>query len=314
MGFFAAITIEADDVEIDLGGYEIRQSRDFYLRQRFFSIIELNNRIFVENEGVASLNYQKSDQPAGGPATVDSLVTPSHVVIKNGKLGRSSHAGIHGNSVVGLSIRNIHVYDFEVAGIQCNGCKDVKIERSEVGPGAQNVPVLATFSNARFLQFFTDRLIPHGFEREPMSEELLALFQGTMSFADRPLNSVTLESVFKRNSKAVDLYQRYFSQDVDLESISDEDKAILEEAKFVFENPFGLPDGSVQYGILLNRRGLPTTVSFLIVLHYCFLIILFRLGRQLLAGRPRVSWNSHPQRQDSRFVCQPNRGPLAHDR
>ncbi len=62
-------------------------------------------------------------------------------------------AGIHGNSIEGLQIENVHIYDFEVAGVQCNGCKHVSIKHTEVGPSATNVPTLATFSNSRFFDF-----------------------------------------------------------------------------------------------------------------------------------------------------------------
>ena len=105
-------------MEIDLNGFEIRQSDEFYLVQRFFNAIELNNKVFVDNEGVASLNYQKTDIPAGGPALAGSLVTPKNAAIKNGSIGKVSHAGIHGNSIEGLTITDVHIHGFEVAGIQ----------------------------------------------------------------------------------------------------------------------------------------------------------------------------------------------------
>lgn len=165
LGFFAAMTVETDKVEIDLGGYTIQQCQEFYLVQHFFNVIELNNRVFVSNEGVSSLNYQKTDKPVGGPAAGD-FITPNNVVIKNGSIGRSSHAGIHGNSITNLKIHDVEIHNFEVAGIQCNGCKDVSVYDSVVGPSAHNIPVLATFSNARFLEFFTQTLIPGGFKKE----------------------------------------------------------------------------------------------------------------------------------------------------
>ena len=184
---------------IDLGGYTIQQSEDFYLLQRFFNVIELNDRVFVNNKAsprsstrrvirkCISSNKRLNNRfplrfidltpvicillfyisPAGASAKAGSIVTPRNVVIKNGSLGRSSHAGIHGNSVEGLVVENVKISNFEVAGIQCNGCRDVLITSSEVGPSAHNVPVLATFSNARFLEFFTKRLIPSGFQHEP---------------------------------------------------------------------------------------------------------------------------------------------------
>jgi hypothetical protein len=117
LGFFAAITVEADDVEIDLNGFEIRQGEEFYLVQRFFNAIELNNKVFVDNEGVSSLDYQQTDLPAGGSEPVGPLVIPKNVLIMNGRIGKSSHAGIHGNSVVGLTVKNVQISGFEVAGI-----------------------------------------------------------------------------------------------------------------------------------------------------------------------------------------------------
>lgn len=258
LGFFAAITIECDNVVLDLNGFEISQSDEFYLLQRFFNVIQLNNKVFVDNEGVSSLNYQKTDKPVGGPPA-GSLVTPTKVVIKNGSLGQSSHSGIHGNSVIGLKIKNVHIHNFEISGIHCNGCRDVRILNTEVGPGAQNVPVLGTFSNSRFFQFFTETLIPKGFGMEPDSADLLALFDNMITFADRPEDPVSVRSVFDRNNKAVNLYRRFnlgYNDD-----LSGDDQDLLAEAKRVFDNRFHTPDGSVMYGIILNRRGVPTTVS-----------------------------------------------------
>ena len=46
LGFFAAITIEANDVVLNLNGYTIRQSRAFYIQQRFFALIEIGMSSF----------------------------------------------------------------------------------------------------------------------------------------------------------------------------------------------------------------------------------------------------------------------------
>ena len=51
MGYFAGITIEADNVIIDLGGYELKQSIEFYFQQRFFTIIELSSGQFLPGQG-----------------------------------------------------------------------------------------------------------------------------------------------------------------------------------------------------------------------------------------------------------------------
>ncbi len=134
LGFFAAITIEADDVTIDLGGFSLQQTDEFYLVQRFFNAIELNDRVFAQNNGVSSLNYQRTDRLIEGEALAGSIMKPRNVVIKNGVIGKSSHSGIHGNGVTGLTIFNVNIRDFEVSGIHCNGCKNVEITDSKVGP------------------------------------------------------------------------------------------------------------------------------------------------------------------------------------
>ena len=41
MGFFAAITIESNDVVVDLNGHTLQMSKKFYLLQRFFNVIEV---------------------------------------------------------------------------------------------------------------------------------------------------------------------------------------------------------------------------------------------------------------------------------
>lgn len=226
--------------------------------QRFFNVIELNNRVFIQNEGVSSLNYQETDVPAASinADQAGAVITPSNVEIRNGRIGRSSHAGIHGNSVTGLTVRDVAVTDFEVAGLHCNGCKDVLIEDVNVGPSARDVPVLATFANARFLELYTQTLIPEGFAGERV-DGLDELFEDTITFADRPGSPVTIREVFDRLKKAIELYRDYLKDD-DTDDLSDNDLALLEEAKAVFTNPVATTDGSVQYGIFFNRRGLPT--------------------------------------------------------
>jgi hypothetical protein len=41
LGFFAAITVESDNVVLDLNGHTIQMSKEFYLLQRFCNIIEV---------------------------------------------------------------------------------------------------------------------------------------------------------------------------------------------------------------------------------------------------------------------------------
>eukprot|EP01084_Bolivina_argentea_P286091 490715_1 len=51
LGFFTGITVECSDVIIDLNGFSIGMSYEFYIQQRFFSIIELAEKNFVSGQG-----------------------------------------------------------------------------------------------------------------------------------------------------------------------------------------------------------------------------------------------------------------------
>ena len=71
----------------------------------------------MDNEGVQSLNYQEGDKfhPPQENKTLGSIKTVKNVVIRNGKLGRASHAGIHGNGAKDVQISNVEVTNFEVS-------------------------------------------------------------------------------------------------------------------------------------------------------------------------------------------------------
>ena len=102
LGFFAAIIIECSNVILDLNGHEIKMSPAFYLRQRFYSHIELGSAPFV---------------PRVGPHDYINFISAQNVQIKNGTLGLTSHHGIHGNLAKNITIENLHIKDFEVGGL-----------------------------------------------------------------------------------------------------------------------------------------------------------------------------------------------------
>ena len=124
MGFFAGISVECDDVVIDLNGHTIAQGNYFYLQQRFFSLIELASKAFVSGQGPGNF---------GG-----TLTSGSNIVIKNGVFGLTSHHGIHGNYATDIILQNLQFQDFEVAGIALNGFENLRIENVEIGPNYQN--------------------------------------------------------------------------------------------------------------------------------------------------------------------------------
>ena len=119
MGYFAAITVECDNVIIDLQGCTIRQSYEHYFAQRFFNVIELASSPFITNQGPALVNQSTSDYP---------YTAANHCLIINGTIGLSSHGGIHGNNNEHILLQKINVQDFESCGIQLNGVHNAFID------------------------------------------------------------------------------------------------------------------------------------------------------------------------------------------
>jgi len=146
LGFFAAMTIECDDVIIDLNGHTIKQSVAHNIHQRFYANIELANSPFIDMTGPADFiaDVNGKDVPFRGA---------KRCLIHNGTLGLSAHHGIHGNGTENIIINNLKIEKFEVAGIALNGTINSII--NEVNIDTIHVPkVISTFSQARFIRDF----------------------------------------------------------------------------------------------------------------------------------------------------------------
>ena len=122
MGFFAGITIECDGVILDLNNNEIRMSKAFYYQQRHFANIALKSVVFNLNMGPGIFGTDPQ--------------FASNVVIKNGKIGLSSHFGIHGQGNINILIENIHVHSFETHGIEMSAFTDITIRDVDIGPAS----------------------------------------------------------------------------------------------------------------------------------------------------------------------------------
>ena len=145
LGFFAVITIETNNVIIDLYGYEIKYDYKFYLQQRWGSIIQIGNSAFLPNAG-----------PANFPGS-EGIIIVHNIEIRNGILGLSSHHGIHSHSGRNITISNLIIKDFEVGGIQLNGFEGAKIENVEIGPSLDTVPLTGMiYTYTLFLYFCTN--------------------------------------------------------------------------------------------------------------------------------------------------------------
>lgn len=138
LGFFAAVVIQSDNVVLDLNGHRLEQSELHALMQRFFAIVEIANAPFPPGKGPAAFSDKESFKKATG------------VVIRNGTMGRSSHHSIHGNDCEQVSLLNLTLRDFEVAGIALNRAKFVVVDNVDVVNSRQDIPVSGRFSQAIF--------------------------------------------------------------------------------------------------------------------------------------------------------------------
>lgn len=214
IGFFAAIIIHGSHIELDMNGHTLEQSEEHYLRQRFFSLIELADSPFLSGQG---------------PHDFTSKISPaSHIVIKNGKFGLSSHHAIHGNNTSHISLFNLQFKEFEVAAIALNGSHDVHIRDIHIQKNKQDIPVLGLWSSGIFLF--------------PYLRELWKKHGGHSIF----IQGKTLQS---RNlyREFIKTYQRF------VKAFLSGNRNLLRYDS-LFGNPSGITPG-ISYGIVLHERG-----------------------------------------------------------
>ena len=142
LGFFAAITIESNDVILDLARHTIKQTVLHNLQQRFYAHIELASAPFIPNQG------------PGKFSTSSSFKYGENILVINGTLGFSSHHGIHGNRMKSIILQNLSVKDFEVAGIALNGATDSILDTITIKNTSLDIKVLSSYSQARFIRSF----------------------------------------------------------------------------------------------------------------------------------------------------------------
>jgi len=226
MGFFAGFAIESDDVTIDLNGHEIKMSKTFHHQQRWFSVIEVGSKAFISGQGPANF----------GPY----MTYANNIEIKNGVIGRSSHHGIHANGFENLYVHDVVIKDFEVAGMALNGFVNVKLERIEVGPVYQEVPVMGVFTQARIMLPRLRNIM----ENNP---------EGSVTIAGRS-KSYTAFDLYDELVAQMDIMFQHNINGIDYEDM-DEDPERIAAARDVFENKNGLPSSSTAYGIFMNSYG-----------------------------------------------------------
>lgn len=210
LGFFAGITIESDDVAIDLNGFKIEQSPEFNLLQRFYAHIELASSPFIPKQGPSNFG--------------DSIKVPTNVMIKNGTLGKSSHHGIHGNSMTNVTIEDVTFENFEVAAIALNGGKNICIKDCIIKQMNTNIKTLSLFSQSLFT-------LPH-LKRIESRDSTLSLNLNS--------ESKTITTIIEELEREVELAKNYALNDLPYNGI--------------LKNHSGLYDGNA-YGIVLTSRG-----------------------------------------------------------
>ncbi len=230
LGFFAAIAVETDGVIIDLNGFTLRQHPMHALMQRFFAIIELGDQPFIPGEGPASDGGFGKD------------LRPAHqVTIKNGVLGLSSHHGIHGNNCHDVLIEHVTFRDHEVAAISLNGAQRVAIVNCQSlgsrqpssepqGSPLGGVPVLGTFSAARFAQKTAQNIV-----RNPKTSPTFQAF-------DQHIKTGFLTALEKLSTSIDTVFNEVIFQ------------GQATPSNPLFRNPLQLTDGP-SYGILCSPRG-----------------------------------------------------------
>eukprot|EP01083_Nonionella_stella_P067950 180063_1 len=227
MGFFAAITIEADDIELDLSNHEIKMSKTFYIQQRFFSIIEIGPSPHHTNEGVANF----------GPN--NGIIENTY--IHDGILGLSAHSGIHGINAQNTTIENLRVYDFETAGVQFNGFDGIKMNNLIIGPSSTQVKPCGYYSNGKFLSYALQKLID--ILEHPSTEPV----DTTIIFAGG--RSKDIKEIYNDLITSLNIAYRYF---IDENTIEDTSNELYDISIDLYSNPLEIPDGASIFGISFN--------------------------------------------------------------
>jgi len=142
LGFFAALTIEVDGVEIDLNGKTLKQSDEMAWMQRFYANIETAPSPFIKGQGPGDFGKM--------------IVLPKYIYIHNGTLGRSSHHAIHGNGNKYVVVENVKMVDYEFVGSAFNGGKYILHKSCLIDHNFKDLKVLASWSAAIFAHQFAE--------------------------------------------------------------------------------------------------------------------------------------------------------------
>eukprot|EP01083_Nonionella_stella_P274962 933744_1 len=233
LGFHAAITIETNDVTIDLQEHELKMGYEFYIQQRFFELISIGNSPFLTPVKAIA------DFGEFSPETV------KNIIIQNGVLGLTSHHSILGNSNINIIIQDLKIKEFEVAGIQLNGFMNIKLKNLDIGPSTRRLPVTGFYAHGRFVLLAMNALLNEiETQAQPLPPPIT--FEG-----GRTLN---IEEIFNNLRDSMDLVFNVITGKItETQAMID---PLYPSAKATFFNEFGIADGIAQTGILLNSKSI----------------------------------------------------------
>ena len=145
LGFFASIAVACDDVIIDLNHKMLQCSPEFQFSQRFYANIELTESPFIKMQGPGNFGT--------------NIKLPKNLWVLNGKLGRSSHHGLHGNCDKNIIIENVTSQDQEFIGFAINARSNIYFKNCKAKNNTKQMPVNALWSAALFLQQWVSKLL-----------------------------------------------------------------------------------------------------------------------------------------------------------
>ena len=154
-------------------------------------------------------------------------------MIRNGRLGLSSHHGIHGNLPRNVLVEDVTFFDYEVAAVALNGPYNVALRNLTLLGQRTDIPVTGQYSLARFLLPILNYVVA----RNP-----------TFPVVAPPIPTL---AVLTAQLKAI---MAHAFNDIIVADRMTVDGDAHPVAYEQFGNPSGLIDGNA-YGILINRAG-----------------------------------------------------------
>jgi hypothetical protein len=241
-GHMSALQITCDNVVVDLNGHCLRQSLLHYFEQRFFAVVQLGTTMFRRGQGPGLVQRVEGDR----------FRACANVAIINGTIGLSSHHGIIGNDNDNITLWNLTVRDYEVAGVQLNGVHNATIQDAQFR-GIPCVPVsFATFSLIVHKRYATANGLASDPAIGPAAAAVCEVYDTLQSaFGDAQEAS---HGDIAHDLHAVHDALRELAEANDSADGGDHDDDNRERVgRFV--SPNGLPDGSALVGVLLHTSG-----------------------------------------------------------